>query len=230
MIPLKSALSSSVGRKFFMALTGIGLVLFVILHLVGNLQLLLPSGDTFNLYGHKLQSMGALSVILEISLVILFLAHIIAAIKLKLTNKAARPIRYEHNIKTKGGESKNNISSRNMIVTGLILFIFLILHVRYFRFGPGISDGYVTTINGEEVRDLYRVVIEAFKNPAIVAFYTFVMLLLGLHLRHGFWSAFQSLGLQNPRIAKPIYAVGILLAVLLTIGFVALPIGLYLKA
>ena len=230
MIPLKSALSSSVGRKYLMAISGLSLVGFVIMHLIGNLTLLIPGGEAFNAYASKLESLGPVLYVMEIGLVLFFLIHIKMAIQVKLKNNSARPEKYAHASVSKGGNSKSNISSRNMIVTGIVLLVFLILHIRFFKFGPGIAEGYKIELAGHEVRDLYRLVHESFQSTGLVAFYVFVMLLLGLHLRHGFWSAFQSLGLQNPRFSKPIYALGILLAVALSIGFLILPIYLHMNA
>ena len=120
-----------------------------------------------------------------------------------------------------------------MVVTGLVLLIFVIVHLKMFKFGPGVEAEYVdvhlTEIHGEEVRDLYRLVEEKFSNVWTVIGYVAVMLLLGLHLRHGFWSAFQSLGIGYPRYAPLIYSVGIVFAIVMAVGFLLLPILIYLR-
>ena len=115
-----------------------------------------------------------------------------------------------------------------MIFTGSLLLVFIIFHVWTFKFGPGISEGYVTIVNEEPARDLYRLVVETFKNPLYVVGYSVVMILLGLHLRHGFWSAFQSLGAIRPSARRTLRLVGSVIALLLTIGFLSIPIYIYL--
>lgn len=227
MIPFSKSLTSSVGRKFLMALSGISLVIFIILHLLGNLSLYFPKGDVFNVYAHKLESLGPLKLIGEIGLIVLFGAHIVTAIMLTMKNKSARPEKYVSGQKTKGGESKFNVSSTKMAVTGFIILIFLIIHIKQFTLGPGVSAGYVTEVSGTEMRDLHKLVVETFQNPMIAGFYVFIMILLGLHLRHGFWSAFQSLGVLNPRFSKPIYSIGVVTAILLAVGFLGIPLWIY---
>jgi succinate dehydrogenase / fumarate reductase cytochrome b subunit len=114
-----------------------------------------------------------------------------------------------------------------MIFTGSILLLFIVGHVWTFKFGPGMAEGYVTMIDGEPSRDLYRLVIETFKNPVYVIGYTVVMALLGVHLRHGFWSAFQSLGAIKPSARKTMQSAGIVVALLLAVGFLSIPLYIY---
>lgn len=227
MIPFSKSITSSVGRKFVMALSGLSLVIFIILHLLGNLQLYFPKGDAFNIYAHKLESLGPLKLIGEIGLIVLFGAHILTAIMLTKKNKSARPEKYVNGQKTKGGESKFNLSSTKMAVTGILIFVFLIIHIKQFTLGPSVSAGYVTSVDGTEMRDLHKLVVETFQNPMFVGLYAFIMILLGLHLRHGFWSAFQSLGVSNPRFSKPIYSIGVVTAILLAVGFLGIPLWIY---
>jgi succinate dehydrogenase / fumarate reductase cytochrome b subunit len=226
MIQLKKAVNSSIGQKFLMALSGLGLVGFVITHLAGNLALYLPDGAPFNAYAAQLESFGKLLYVAEIGLIFIFVLHIVTAIRTKAANRAARPEAYR-SLKSKGGESRFGFAANNMIITGLVLLVFVILHVWQFKYGPGIAEGYTTTINGVEHRDLHRLVVETFQNPIFVGLYVAVMLLLGAHLRHGFWSAFQSLGALNPRISPSINALGIALAVLLSAGFLGIPLWIF---
>jgi succinate dehydrogenase / fumarate reductase cytochrome b subunit len=111
-----------------------------------------------------------------------------------------------------------------MIITGVILLVFIILHIAQFKFGPGVAEGYVATVDGKEVRDLHRLVVETFRQPIWAVGYMGVMVLLGLHLRHGFWSAFQSLGMINPRLSGVISLIGVALALLLAVGFLGIPL------
>ena len=116
-----------------------------------------------------------------------------------------------------------------MIISGVVLFVFLAVHLYTFKYGPGIEQGYVTEIQGETARDLYRLVDEKFQDPIYVIGYTLVMLILGLHLRHGFWSAFQSLGIAHPRYSGLITTVGIIVSILLAVGFLAIPAWMFLR-
>ncbi|GIW22774.1 MAG: hypothetical protein KatS3mg068_1781 [Candidatus Sericytochromatia bacterium] len=225
MSKLMNYLTSSIGRKYLTGITGIGLVLFTIVHLLGNLNLFIGQ-DSFNLYTYKLESLGPLLEVAEIGLAICFLLHAIVGVSVYLNKKKARPIDY-YVYNSAGGNSKQNFSSKSMMVTGSIILIFLVIHVATFKFGPSIEQGYVTNINGVDMRDLYRLVVEKFKQLPIVIVYTIVMILLGTHLRHGFWSAFQSLGLLNKKYRPFVYTLGILVAVMLSIGFLILPIWVY---
>jgi succinate dehydrogenase / fumarate reductase cytochrome b subunit len=222
---LINVLTSTVGRKYLTGITGIGLILFVIAHLVGNLNLFIGP-NSFNLYTYKLESLGTILYLIEIGLAICFVLHAITGISIYLNKKKARPVDYSV-YNSIGGSSKQNFSSRSMMVTGAIIMLFLIVHVVTLKFGPGIEQGYVTNINGVEMRDLYRLVIEKFKQLPVVIFYTVVMILLGTHLRHGFWSAFQSLGLLNKKYRPFVYTLGILVALLLSAGFLILPVWVY---
>lgn len=225
MSKLISALSSTIGRKYLTGITGIGLILFTIGHLLGNLNLFIGP-NSFNLYTYKLESLGPLLEVIEIGLAICFILHAIVGISVYLNKKKARPIEYSV-YNSAGGNSKQNFSSRSMMVTGSIIMIFLVMHIITFKFGPSIEQGYVTNINGVDMRDLYRLVVEKFKQLPVVLVYTIVMILLGTHLRHGFWSAFQSLGLLNKKYRPFVYTLGILVAALLSVGFLILPLWVY---
>ena len=104
-----------------------------------------------------------------------------------------------------------------MIVSGVFLLFFIVFHVWQFKYGAGISEGYVATVDGNEVRDLYRLVAETFRNPLFAGLYMIAMVVLGFHLRHGFWSAFQSLGVVNERNTDCFYRLSLFLAVIFKI-------------
>ena len=226
MISLQKALTSTVGKKILMSVSGLSLVLFVIVHLLGNLTLFKSDGAAFNAYAFALDNLGVIKCIAEIRLVLVFGLHIYTALTLKVKNSSARPVGYRK-VQSKGGPSLSNPASRNMIITGSVLLGFLILHIWQFRFGPGVEAGYVTDVKGETARDLHRLVVETFQNPMFAAIYTGVMFFLGMHLRHGFWSAFQSLGAMNARLTKPVYALGLALAAVLAVGFLLIPVWIY---
>ncbi|MGZ3688409.1 MAG: succinate dehydrogenase cytochrome b subunit [Bdellovibrionota bacterium] len=224
---LLKAMTSTVGQKIVMALTGLGLVLFTILHLAGNLMLYANDPGLFNGYAAALAHHENLVHAGEILLYVGFLLHIFLAFSAKRSHRAARPKNYRQ-WKSKGGPSYANSSSRWMIVTGGVLLFFLAAHLFTIEYGPSIQQGYVTALGGEQVRDLHRLMVETFHNPLWVGFYLLTMVLLGMHLRHGFWSAFQSLGAINPALTRPIYGLGLLVAFLLAAGFFGIPIFMYL--
>ncbi len=226
MTHLLALLWSSVGKKILMALTGLALIGFVVGHLAGNLTLIFGGADTFNQYAHKLESLGPLLYAVEIGLIVLFLLHIVSGSSVTLENRAARAGKYQK-VGDAGGPSLKTFSSQTMIITGLVLAGFTIIHVWMFKYGPGVEEGYVSEVHGVKMRNLHLLVVESFKNPWITFGYVAVMILLGFHLRHAFWSAFQSLGLYHPRWTPVIYGLGGVLAVVLAFGFLFLPIWIY---
>ncbi|NDD30477.1 MAG: succinate dehydrogenase [Proteobacteria bacterium] len=221
-----SAATSSVGKKVITGLTGIALGLFVIVHLAGNLTLFLGEhGKAFNEYAHLLESMGHgwLLPVAEISLVALFVAHIAAAVSVSLRKREARPVGY-YNSGDAGHTSKKTPSSQSMIYSGIVLLAFLLLHIWQFRIANLSNTAHYPTA---EVRDLYRIVYGAFQSPLNVGIYVVVMLFLGLHLRHGLWSAWQSLGLNNRRVMPVLFSAAVLISILLAVGFLSIPVYLH---
>lgn len=217
---------TSVAQKFIMALTGLGLVGFVVVHLLGNLSLYKSDGSSFNGYANSLQSLGNILLVAEIGLIVMFVVHILTALVVKKSHLAARPEKYKI-WRSKGGHTPSGLASRNMIVSGLIILGFLILHIFQFRFGPAIEQGYVAQVHGEQVRDLHRLVVETFKQPLFVAIYVFCMALLGMHLRHGFWSSLQSLGINRGNASTQILLVSAVLGFVLSAGFLLIPVWIY---
>jgi len=217
---IKSFVSSSIGKKQVMALTGLALTGFVLTHLLGNF-LLFVGPDAFNMYGHKLTSNPAI-YIAEAILVALFLSHIFMAVKLVIENKMARPQNYY--MKTKTGRG-STFASSTMPITGFVLLIFLVTHIMHFKYGAY----YTAMVDGQEIRDIYRVVIEYFRNPVWVAWYVFAMSCLGLHLSHGFQSAFQSLGFSHPKYNCTIKFLGSAIGLFVAFGFSSLAIYSYIK-
>lgn len=225
--PLAQVLSifnTSIGRKIMTGLTGLALVGFVLGHLAGNLTLFFGA-EAFNAYAHKLESLGPLLYVIELGLVAVFVFHIVFTVLVTLQNKKARSQHHTKYVeKSKAGKpSRKSLSSQTMIYTGIILGLFTVIHVAMFKYGA-----YYEVAGKEHYRDLYRLVVEEFKRPEITLGYVAVMVLLGVHVRHGFWSAFQSLGAYHSRYTPLIYGAGILLAVALAVGFLALPIYIFL--
>ncbi|MDA0745504.1 MAG: succinate dehydrogenase cytochrome b subunit [bacterium] len=221
-----STASSSIGQKILMSLTGLMMFSFVIGHLLGNLPLLTGQADPFNKYGHFLVSLGALLILVELILLGALLVHVWTAISITLGKRKARPVAYEKH-KSAGGASRKTLGASTMIYSGLIILVFLVLHVKMFKFGPGIEAGYVTQVDGVEMRDLHRLVVETFQDPVYVIGYVLAMIVLGLHLSHAFWSAFQSLGFYHDRYTPLLYSAGRVLAFLISLGFLIIPVWIY---
>ncbi|MAX67039.1 MAG: succinate dehydrogenase cytochrome b subunit [Bacteriovoracaceae bacterium] len=215
MIGSHNYFTSSIGKKQIMALTGFGLVGFTLSHLLGNLLIFLGP-DAFNFYAYKLTS-NPLIYVAEAGLLGMFLLHICLAVILKLQNMAARPHGYYVKNRTGRGET---IASATMPYTGLILLVFIIIHLLNFKFG----SNYPTTVDGVQMRDLYRTVVEYFANPLYVVWYVFAMLALGLHTSHGFQSMFQSWGINHSKYTPIIQAASLAYGVVVAFGFSALAI------
>lgn len=222
----RTLLASSIGKKLLNGFTGVLLLAFIVAHLAGNLTIFFGQ-DALNGYAATTHSLGPLLIVIESLLGLVFLLHAASAIRVWLDGRKARHARNTR-YASKGGASKQTLASRSMIWTGLVLLLFLVVHLWQFRFGPTEAQGYVARLGNHEVWDLWRVVVEVFKQPAWVAFYTVVMALLGLHLRHGFWSAFQSIGLLGPGLRPLAYSAGLVFAVVVAAGFLVLPLYVYL--
>jgi succinate dehydrogenase / fumarate reductase cytochrome b subunit len=219
-------LQTSVGRKILTGVTGILLTLFLVAHLAGNLTLFAPDGgQAFNLYADFLHNMGPVLIIFEIVLIILFLLHAYIGISIYRGRKKARPEDYKY-YKSQGGPSKQDFASKTMIYTGLVILLFVVLHVLHFKYNFFIPHETVV-LEGNEMIDLAYHVEKAFLNPWITIAYTIVMVLIGLHLKHGVWSAFISLGAGNPRLTALLYTIGTVVAILLAAGFLIIPIYIF---
>ena len=204
---------SSVGTKILIGATGFILFLYLILHIGGNLLVFLGR-DTFNEYSHTLIS-NPLVPVIEILLLLILLVHVFKTARMYFTNQRARPVRYVQK-KPAGPPSRKTFSSTTMIFSGLWLLTFMIIHVKTFKYGPE----YESSVAG--VRDLYRVEMDNFTSPLVVAFYVVSMLVVGSHLWHGVSSAFQSLGVDHRRWTPRILALGKLMAVLIASGFIVI--------
>lgn len=216
------ALQSQVGRKILTGITGVGLIIFIIFHLATNLQVF---GDVhaFNEAAYALESMGWLLYILEAGLAIAFLLHAYVGISIWLRRRRLRPEGYEK-YRSKGGPSHITWASRSMIFTGIVLLVFLVIHLDTFKFA---DPEMVTLPGGEEARDLKALMLATFQQPVYAFGYTGVMILLGFHLGHGFWSAFTSLTMKHNRYSAFIYAVGIVFALLMAAGFLFIPLYIF---
>jgi succinate dehydrogenase / fumarate reductase cytochrome b subunit len=218
---LLQAVSTSVGSKILIAFTGLALAVFLIAHLAGNL-LFLAGPDAFNNYSHALVS-NPLVYVAEAGLIVVFLLHIAKTVAGVLANRAARPQAYAAKrwAKTKNPKSRKSIASSTMILTGAFTALFVVTHLLTFKFGAW----YETS---EGIRDLYRLQVQVFSNPAYVAFYLVAMAVIFFHLWHGLSSAAQSLGLDHPTWTPRILVAGRVLTAAIAGGFFILPIATFL--
>ena len=220
-----NAMSSTLGRKLLMAATGLFLIIFLVVHLAGNLQLLKDDGgQAFNIYAEFMTS-NPLIKTTSYLLYATFLIHIIWAIMLTVQNSKARPVGY-----AKSGASTNSTwSSRNMGILGTIIAIFLGIHLYNFWYQMHWGGIPTVTYEGETYKNLFDVVDKAFAVWWIVAIYVVSMLGLMFHLFHGFQSAFQTLGLNHPKYNALIKGVGTAFAVIVPALFAAIPILMFLE-
>ncbi|MBD3225570.1 MAG: succinate dehydrogenase [Caldithrix sp.] len=217
---------STLGKKIFMGVTGLLLSGFIVIHLIGNLQLLLPDKDPFNIYAHILtQETGSIIYIAEFLLAAVFLIHFVYAIIVTWNNWQARPEGYRK-VKWAKNTSRRSIGSVTMIYTGVVIMVFLVWHLLHFKFGEVVY--YTPAGYDHEIRDLYVIVYQFFGNIINVILYIIVMALLGFHLSHGFWSAFQSLGLDGKRFTPFVYGLGVVFAIVMAVGFLFLPLFIFM--
>ncbi len=215
-------LCSSIGKKQLMGVTAFLLIGFLKTHLLGNF-LIIFGRDAFNEYCYRLMSLGPMLIVAEIILLAIFLTHLVLAISLVWQNKAARPVKYYSKKRTGRGAT---FASDTMPYTGIIILIFICLHLWSFKYG----SYYEYELNGIIVRDLYQTVIEYFSNPLYTAWYVIAMIAMGIHLSHGVQSAFQSVGFRHARYTPIIKKLGCILSFFLTVGFAGLSIyGYYIS-
>ena len=203
--------------KLLIGLTGLALFVYLIIHVTGN-ALVLVGPDAFNGF-HETMTSNPLLPAIEIGLLLVFLLHIYKTITMYLRNQQARNVRYQMK-KPAGAPSRKTLASSTMIVTGLWLVVFLVIHVRAFRFPP-----HYETPTG--AMDLYRIEMENLGNPLTVAFYVLTMLVVGSHLWHGASSALQSLGLDHPRWTPRLLALGKIASVAIAGGFIVITLWVF---
>ena len=210
--------SSTISTKLLIALTGLALFLYLILHLAGNLLLLLGA-TTYNGYAAMLLS-NPLLVPVEIGLVAIFVIHVYKTVVMWWNNRKARPDPY-YRKQWAGYTSRKSVASSTMIYTGLITLIFIVLHVKMFKYGD------VRLVGPNHEEDLFTLVTTTFHDPLWVAFYELCLVLLGFHLWHGFSSAFESLGVHDSDSNRGIVRLGKVLAIIIGGGFFFIPLWVY---
>ena len=209
---------STIGRKQLLGLAGLGLCLFILTHMLGNL-LIFVGAETYNMYAHSLVS-NPFIYVAEVGLLGLFVLHIVLAIVVTLLNKKARPVSYAVSPK---GDKATSLAAKTMIHQGVIVLVFVIHHLITFKFGPM----YFVNYSGLVVRDLFKLLQEVFQSPLYAAWYVVAVVVLGLHLSHGFASSIKTLGFNHPRFNSTIEKMGKFYACIVVVGFVAQPLYIF---
>ena len=218
-------IGSSIGQKVIMSLTGIFLMLFLVVHLLGNLQLLKDDGgEAFNSYAFLMTHNPIIKTI-SYSLYAFILWHAIQGLYLWIKNKSARGASRYGVTHTRSTET----SARNMAWFGIVILVFILLHMYQFwlQMKLGLLPPVEVAGYDHPVNNLYLPVKEAFGNIYYVIFYTISMVVIGLHLWHGFWSSLQTLGLNHPRYNALIKGIGYAYSVGVPAGFAIIPIWMY---
>ncbi|MGA0118435.1 MAG: succinate dehydrogenase cytochrome b subunit [Ilumatobacteraceae bacterium] len=220
--------STAVGKKYVMAVTGIGMMGFVLFHMIGNLKMYAGAAD-LNHYAHFLQTLlyplapkGVVLWILRGGLITMLFLHLHAAWSLTRLNRKARPVKYQ----SARDYQIANFASRTMRWSGIIVLAFIVWHLLDLTFG--VTNAHVGTMvmdHGEEIKDVYGSVVYTFDRVPVALFYVIANILLGIHLFHGSWSIFQSMGWNNPRFNKWRRAFATGFAAIVVIGNVSFPVA-----
>ncbi len=215
--------TSSIGKKLMMALAGLFLSIFLLVHLgLNSLLVIFDSTDQFNIAAHFMGS----NILIKISEVILFggfLLHIIYGLIVQIYNWLARPISYKVS-----NNAQTSFFSKYMIHTAVIILVFLVIHLTDFYFkAKFFGDVEDVMIHGKEYHNIGALVIAKFQIPGFIIFYIASILFLGFHLLHGFQSAFQTLGLNHKTYSPIVYWIGILYFLIIVAGYSLIPILIY---
>ena len=219
--PLIAFYQSSIGKKYVVAVTALLLILYVLGHLVGNLQIYLGP-DRINAYAKFLHDLGPILWVVRVILLAAFVIHIAATIQLAQENRLAKPQKY-----AVAGYQRSTMASRTMIVSGLIVLCFVIYHI--LQFTLQVTDPEFREVHDSIGRhDVYRMLILGFRHPLVSLFYVIALFLLTTHLSHGFSSVVQTLGINNRKIANFISTGGQILAWVVFAGYVSIPVTILL--
>jgi succinate dehydrogenase / fumarate reductase cytochrome b subunit len=221
-IAIPAIYRSTVGKKAVMAVTGGVLVLFLVAHMIGNLKIFMGAED-FNHYAHWLRTIGEPAVprrtvltLLEVVLAVSVVLHMWSAVSLARRASAARPVKYQ----SKRKSHAQGYAVRTMRYGGVIIALYVVWHLLDLTF-------FVVNPKGADATPYERMVADF--DPSrwyITVWYVIAVLLVGLHLNHGIWSAFQTLGLRSPRSHNALRALAATTAALITLGFVAIPVSI----
>ena len=203
------AFSTSVGKKQVMAVTGLLFLLFLTTHLLGNLSIYGGSGAFID-YATHLHALGKLLVVAEVGMAVALLVHVLTAVLLFFENRRARPVRYAVD-KSAGGRT---LSSRTMPYTGLLILGFIGVHLA--TFSHHLVD--------QTTRNVFQIAVAVFSQKIYLAIYLLGVVLVAFHVRHGLWSALQTVGANHPKYTPFIDKLSLVFAVIVGIGFGSLPL------
>ena len=219
---------TTIGRKMVMAVTGLILFGFVIVHMLGNLQIFI-SAEQFNQYSHMLQSNKTLLWGTRLVLLLAVVAHAVTAVQLTLANKKARPVGYKNK-----KDIATSYAAKAMPIGGMVILLYILFHLAHLTIAssaPAIAAGLGynhSPLTASGVPDVYHNVVASFSVPWLTGIYLVAQCCLGLHLYHGAWSIFQSLGLNHKRYNTTLRSAASALALVVVTGFAAVPIAVLL--
>ncbi len=222
-------LKSSIGGKYLVAITGLVLTVFVIVHMAGNLQVFLGP-DAINVYAESLKKNAGLLWTARIILIAAFIIHIGTALWLNWKAKRARPVRYVYEQTVQA-----SFASRHMVITGLVILAFTLFHIAHYTLGivmpahlpSGESMNYLQLRDAQNRPDVYSMMIYGFRNPIIAVLYIIAQLFLFLHLTHGVASMFQTVGLNAPRVQRLIRTIAWVVALVVCLGNIGIVVGVW---
>jgi succinate dehydrogenase / fumarate reductase cytochrome b subunit len=215
------AAPSTISSKYVVAITGLALTGFVLVHMLGNL-LVFAGREPLNNYAHALKSNPGLLWTARIGLLVMFVVHIYVALQLKLKNIAARPTGYVYK-----HTEEASFASRTMVWSGLAIFFFVLYHLAHFTLGLT-DSGSFHLVDPKGNHDVYSMVIRGFQNPLVSGLYILAMIFLGLHMSHGVQSTIQSLGFSRRRFDRLVYRFGMALTLIVVIGNISMPLSILL--
>lgn len=213
-----SFFSSSIGKKYVVAITGLFLVLFNLMHMAGNLQMF-KGQDAINGYAAFLKGLGPILWGARIGLLVFFGLHIVFAIQLALRNKAARPVDYSHQ-----NTVQATVSSRIMALSGSMVLLYVIGHLLHFTMGVILPE-YYELHDAQGRHDVFSMVVHSFQVKPVAIAYIIALLLLWSHMSHGIASIFQTLGIRTKALAKHSDRLGRILSSIIILGYISIPVG-----
>ncbi len=220
-------LTSSIGQKLVMSLTGLFLISFLVVHLAGNLQLMADDGGVaFNTYAKFMTGNPVIKTI-SYGLYAMILLHAFQGLALWFKNRKARGSEKYAVKVTRGADGVATSAAKQMAVLGTLILAFLLIHMGDFWWAMKTEAVPMADCGGEPCQDLYTKVYASFKQWWVVAAYIVGMIALAFHLRHGFWSAFQTLGWNHPKYTPAINGAAWVIALVLPVAYAAIPLYMY---
>jgi len=213
---------SSIGKKWVVAITGLALILFVVGHLLGNLQIFLGQ-NAINAYAERLQGLGELLWVARIGLIVAVLLHIVTTVLLAIQNKLARDTPYA--VKKRVAAT---IAARTMLLSGLLIVSFVIFHILHYT-TLSIHPEWKQLVDSSGRHDVYSMMIYGFSSPLVSGFYILSIFFLCLHLNHGIQSFLQTLGIRTRGFAPAISRVSVIGSWLIFAGYISIPVAVLLK-